>query len=196
MISPVTKTKGQFAFKKGKYNYYRDELGNLFCKALDQSNMVGGGYEVERNNDADNQTRLQRVKQLGAGVVLDYGCGNGLLVDYFNKNGVNCFGYDKFHENPIEIVTAMYDVVTMVEVIEHTHAPFEEIDEIYKALKKGGKVMIETSFSDWLTEKDSYIEPKVGHAMIFSHKGLDRLMTDKGFTVGNHINNNVRIYIK
>jgi hypothetical protein len=90
----------------------------------------------------------------------------------------------------------MYDVVTMVEVIEHTHAPFDELDEIYKALKKGGKVMIETSFADWLKPEDSYVEPKVGHGIIFTHAGLDHLMKSKGFTPDNHINRNVRVYRK
>jgi hypothetical protein len=63
-------------------------------------------------------------------------------------------------------------------------------------LKPGGKVMIETSFSDWLTEADSYIDPRIGHSTIFSHAGLDFLMKKHGFKVGKHINQNVRIYEK
>jgi hypothetical protein len=84
----------------------------------------------------------------------------------------------------------------MVEVIEHLSSPFSELDHVYSKLKKGGKVYIETSFSDWLTKEDSYIEPSVGHCTIFSHKGLDYLMQAKGFKVGEHINQNVRVYIK
>jgi hypothetical protein len=54
--------------------------------------------------------------------------------------------------------------------------------------------MIETSFTDWLTPDDAYVEPTVGHCTIFSHIGLDHLMARFGFQPGVHINRNVRIY--
>ena len=86
MKSPVTNVDGEFAFHKGGYDYYRDNLGNLYCGKINQADMVGGGFEVERNNREDNQTRIQRIKALTAKTnpkVLDFGCGNGLLVGHF-----------------------------------------------------------------------------------------------------------------
>lgn len=176
--------------------YYQDNNGIIFCDEIDQSNMVGGGNEEPRNL-LENPVRLERFRSLmpSDGQVLDYGCGNGMLVKYLNENGIEAYGYDKFNPEYLKLNVG-YDLVTMIEVIEHLYTPFVEIDEIYEALNPGGQVYIETSFSDWLTLDDSYIEPLVGHHVIFSHIGLTELMLSKGFKEGNHINGNARIYIK
>jgi len=181
---------------KSNMTYWQDNNGIIFCDEIDQSDMVGGGNEEPRNL-LENPIRLERFKSLmpEGGQVLDYGCGNGMLVKYLNDNGIEAYGYDKFNPEYSKLNVG-YDLVTMIEVIEHLYTPFVEIDEIFEALNPGGQVYIETSFSDWLTLDDSYIEPLVGHHCIFSHQGLTELMLSKGFLEGNHINGNARIYIK
>jgi hypothetical protein len=194
--SIITKGKTEKAFIKEGVQYFKCvDTGTLFCNKLEQSNMVGGTDEEKRNAE-HNPTRLQRFKDMGATFVLDYGCGSGILVDYLNENGVQAYGYDPYSEKYNELKNNFYNLISLVEVIEHMTAPFEELDIIFKQLSEGGTVYIETSFSDWLTESDEYINPLIGHQTIFSHAGLDRLMTDKGFKIGNHINRNVRIYHK
>ena len=195
--SPVTGGLCFKAFIKNGVQYYTDELKNIFSDWIDQSGMVGGGNEVERNSDELNAGRLERIRMLTGKqdpVVLDYGCGHGMMAKYFNERGVTCVPYDKYVDGTE--FTYENDCITLTEVIEHLTAPFSELDHVYSGLKDGGIVMIETSFSDWLTEHDTYIEPKVGHCTIFSHAGLDHLMQKHGFKVGNHLNRNVRIYIK
>lgn len=195
--SPITGNPATPAFKKHDVQYYTDELNNIFCKELDQSNMVGGGNEIPRNADDVNEVRLQRIRQITNNMnpkILDYGCGNGLMVKFMQDKGVDCTGYDRFVIDTH--LTTDNDCVTLTEVIEHLTAPFSELSEVYNALKPGGKVMIETSFSNWLTEHDDYIDPRVGHCTIFSHEGLDYLMKSKGFTPSEHINKNVRVYVK
>jgi len=181
---------------KSGMTYYQDNNGIIFCDEIDQSNMVGGGNEEPRNL-LENPVRLERFRSLmpSDGQVLDYGCGNGMLVKYLNENGIEAYGYDKFNPEYSKLNVG-YDLVTMIEVCEHLYSPFTELDEIFEALNPGGQVYIETSFSDWLTLDDSYIEPLVGHHVIFSHIGLTELMLSKGFKEGNHINGNARIYIK
>lgn len=195
--SPVTGGACVKAFIKHDVQYFTDELGNIFCAGLDQSNMVGGGNEIERNSDQLNQGRLERVRMLTgkeSPVVLDYGCGHGIMAKYFNDRGVKCIPYDKYVKG--SVFADENDCIVLTEVIEHLTAPFEELDHIYSGLKDGGVLMLETSFSDWLTEHDSYITPTVGHCTIFSHAGLDFLMQKHGFKIGNHINRNVRVYVK
>lgn len=197
--SPITAKVAKKAFVKGGVQYYTDELGNIFCKKLDQSGMVGGGMELERNADDINQTRLDRIRQISGKqnpTILDYGCGTGLMVKFMHDNLIDCDGYDPYNGHYADVLSLKrdYDVIVLTEVIEHLTAPFAELAEIKEFCHPGSNIMIETSFADWLTKDDFYIEPKVGHCTIFSHAGLDHLMAQFGFIPSNHINRNVRIY--
>jgi hypothetical protein len=197
--SPITRKVAKKAFVKGGVQYYTDELGNIFCKKLDQSNMVGGGNEEPRNSDELNRTRLERIKQISGKsnpTILDYGCGNGMMVKFMQLAGLECDGYDAYNDHYADLLSLKneYDVIVLTEVIEHLTAPFAELEEIKVMCHPGSKIMIETSFADWLTEHDAYIDPSVGHCTIFSHAGLDHLMAQFGFKPDNHINRNVRIY--
>lgn len=196
--SPITREPGQKHFVKGGVQYYKDELNNWFCSYIKQEDLVGGEKEPERNLNEINETRLKRVREITGKqnpFVLDYGCGNGLMVDYFKAKGINITGHDKFNPkfNRLELGTG-YDCVTLTEVIEHLTEPWNELKQIKECLAPNGKVMIETSFTDWLTPDDIYVNPSVGHCTIFSHIGLDHLMARFGFQPGQHINRNVRIY--
>jgi SAM-dependent methyltransferase len=196
--SPITREPGQKHFVKSGVQYYKDDLNNWFCTYIKQEDLVGGGFEPERNANEINETRLKRVREITGKqnpAILDYGCGNGLMVRYFQAQGVRGNGFDKFNPkfNRLELGTG-YDCVTLIEVIEHLTEPFNELKQIKDCLAPNGKVMIETSFTDWLTPDDIYVEPTVGHCTIFSHAGLDHLMARFGFQPGVHINRNVRIY--
>jgi cyclopropane fatty-acyl-phospholipid synthase-like methyltransferase len=182
---------------KNGTEYFQDDNGIIFCDPLNQDQMVGGGCEQVRN-EMQNYLRLDRVFRLKDNAnVLDFGCGNGLLIRDMKAVGIKCTGYDKFNPKFKKLPKKeTFDIVIMVEVIEHLNEPFKELDMIYQSLVKGGVVMIETSFSDWLTLEDSYIEPTIGHSTIFSHRGLTELMASKGFTEGGHFDRNVRIYKK
>lgn len=188
--------KSRPAGQKQGIDYFYDDYGTCFCEPLDQSNMVGGGHEEGRNT-IENPQRLERVKGLHpAPLVLDYGCGHGLFVDFLLQNGINAIGYDKFTDRNILPPGLKFNIVTMIEVIEHLQEPFAEIESIYDMLIPGGKVMIETSFTDWLNFEADYINPAAGHNTVWSHAGLTAMMKSKGFSEGTHFNRNVRIYIK
>jgi hypothetical protein len=195
--SPITGEIAKKSFIKNGVQYYTDELGNIFCEKLDQSNMVGGGNEQPRNANEINQTRLERIKQISGKnnpTILDYGCGNGLMVKFMKSKGINCDGYDPYNKEFNTLPKNKYDVIVLTEVIEHLTTPFNELQEIKTLCHYKSKIMIETSFSNWLTKDDAYIEPNVGHCTIFSHEGLDNLMAQFGFIPANHINKNVRVY--
>jgi cyclopropane fatty-acyl-phospholipid synthase-like methyltransferase len=182
---------------KNEVEYFQDDNGIIFCEALNQDSMIGGTAEEERNS-MHNGLRILRINHIKQNAkVLDFGCGSGILVKYLNDSGITCVGYDKFNPNYNKLPKKEhFDIVTMIEVIEHLSEPFAELDLIYKSLVKGGKVMIETSFTDWLNLECDYINPQIGHSTIFSHKGLTELMKSKGFIEGVHFNRNVRIYTK
>lgn len=180
----------------------------LFSGPLDQEGKVGGGNEEVRNVE-QNHIRVERVEGLfkerkhSEINVLDFGAGHGRLVKDLKDFGYNAFGYDAYNEEFIRLPQKEYfDAVTCVETIEHTDAPYIEIDVIRRALKVGGGLMLETSFVDVAfqegieLENFFYIDPSVGHSSIFSHHALDVLMVKKGFHIGPHWNRHVRFYIK
>lgn len=187
-------------FKGEKLYNICDDCGCIFINnGLDQSNKVGGDKEVERN-ETQNSDRVRRFIELVGenGIVLDFGCGNGMLVNDCNSGGLNAIGYDKFNSKFWVLPQCKFDLVSMVEVIEHTFESFSEINIIYNLLKDDGILYIETSFTNQIEKplEDDYINPQLGHCTIFSHKGLDMLMMRKGFMPLSPINDNVRLYKK
>lgn len=181
--------------KKG-IEYFYDDYGTCFCDPIDQSGMVGGVHE-EGRNELENPQRIERIRSLSAApMVLDYGCGHGLFVDYLMANGINAIGYDKFTNRNTLPQGFKFDIVVLTEVIEHLQEPFTELDHIFQLLLPTGKVMIETSFTDWLQFEAEYINPDAGHNTVWSHSGLTAMMISKGFIEGEHFNRNVRIYTK
>jgi SAM-dependent methyltransferase len=195
--------------KRNGVIYTQHPNGTLTCDPLDQSGMVGGSGEEVRNQE-HNPIRLARIKEFHPNPrLLDFGCGSGMLVEYLQENGISALGYDKYWERPASKIALGpnnilpgafprgFDVVTMIEVIEHLSAPYDELDTILACLKPGGVLMIETSFTDWMDlQTDPYINPALGHSTIFSHKGLDELMKEKGFELYQEINRNVQVYKK
>lgn len=202
MNCPCCNALSKMLFVKGSYEYHEcQECHTLFVpNGIDQSNMVGGGFEAERNT-SQNSERIRRFAWLVGiyGGILDYGCGHGMLVNDSKAAGLECDGYDKFNPDMQKIPNKKYNLVSMIEVIEHLYFPYSELIEIYDLLLPNGIVYIETSFTDIIPkpfEEAYYVEPTVGHCTIFSHAGLDILMTSKGFTPLEHLNGNVRLYQK
>ena len=188
MKSPITQHEGVPAFKVGDYQYYKDNTGSLYGEAVDQSNMVGGTGD----RTAGFETRLPLVNHKDR--VLDFGCGKAQFVEFLQSKGIEAEGYDPYDSYYKDMPDGEFDKVWLIEVIEHTTAPFEELDLIKTKLKPDGLVFIETSFSNWVTLGDPYANPTIGHNTIFSHQGLDYLMLSKGFTVKTPVNRNIRVY--
>lgn len=198
----------EYRLSKGETEYYLCSFcETLFSEALPNDNMVGGGFEVERNT-MQNHERLSRFFQICGGnifgkKVLDFGCGNGMLINDLITSNIYAIGYDKYSDKfNILPQNKKFDIISMVEVIEHLNYPFEELDLIHNLLSDNGTLYVETSFTDIAKEENIlledffYINPEVGHSSIFSHFGLDILMLKKGFRPLQHFNRNVRIFTK
>lgn len=179
----------------------------LFCQPLDQEGLVGGQHEDGRA--LQNDIRLARIEKILEGIdkkdarILDFGTGHGLLVKYLREKGYNADGYDAYNPDFMEVPeNGVYNLVTCVEVLEHTSPSFIELDFINRKLKKGAGCYIETGFIDTCIEDGIsledffYIAPHSGHATIFSHHSLDLLMLLKGFRSKRHFDRNTRLFIK
>lgn len=208
-ICPICFNHAHFRLRKETTDYHEcTSCGTLFSDPLDNSNMVGGGNELARNVE-QNHLRIDRINRMciqankEAIRILDFGCGHGMLIKDLKYAGYVCSGYDAYNEQFDKLPEkGIYNIVTAIEVIEHTSAPFAEIDVIYRSLVPNGICMIETSFTNIAHQEGIeyedffYIDPKVGHSTIFSHHGLDVLMCLKGFRPIAHWNRHVRGFQK
>lgn len=187
-------------------DYFVDPLGTITSyEPLSQIGKVGG--TDHNNRQSQNPFRGNVITEqhaLATGdlafknkpTLIDYGCGKGEFVKYMKTRLDTVAGYDPFAQEFSNIPGFKADVVSMVEVIEHTFHPYDELDEVRDMLKPNGLLFVETSFSDWVTVGHPYIDPEIGHSTIFSHKGMDATMADKGFELYSIINRNIRIYRK
>lgn len=93
------------------------------------------------------------------GEILDIGCATGILLSGLKKRGWACQGVEpdkkasdyarkrfdiNIHNGYLEDVNFSensFDVITMMDVLEHVHDPVSTVVKVYKLLKPGGKFM-------------------------------------------------------
>jgi len=116
----------------------------------------GYRYHLLRNE----VSKVVKFTARSSGKVLDVGCGTGDRLDVFRKNGFETYGaetsdsadYAREHLrlNVIkgDLFNASYsdrffDIVTLYNVLEHTHHPEEVCREIHRILKADGYLVIQ-----------------------------------------------------
>lgn len=96
---------------------------------------------------------------LPMGTLLDIGCGVGDFIHEMERSGWNCSGIEPSDDaqaiarkrvkarlyKPDELSTLpneSFDLITMWHVLEHVDNLHEEVNHLYRLLKKGGRVLI------------------------------------------------------
>lgn len=209
-ICPICCNHSEYIFTKITTPYHQcTNCKMIFSDYIDQEGLVGGGAHEERNTQ-QNPLRIDRIGELTLGnkkeevFILDFGCGFGRLVDDLRNAGyVNAHGYDAYNSefSKMPDPNSMHLIVS-VECIEHLGNPFIEFDAMYRWLKPGGVVMLESGFlnaawEDGVSNEDNpYINPIAGHCTIHTHHSIDLLMSLKGFIPRQHVNRHCRIFQK
>ncbi|PTX97532.1 hypothetical protein DB346_21310 [Verrucomicrobia bacterium LW23] len=131
---------------------------------------------------------------------LDFGCGNGGLVRHVQSAGADRWEIDGFEEgwaagfgrqNGIGILTreeldakrGTYDLVTAIEVLEHTVDPHETLREIRAMLRPGGRFLFTTGNLAPYTSNIpawGYVRPEI-HVSYYEPRSLARLLSETGF---------------
>lgn len=205
-ICPICSNIAPFRLHKTGADYNQcSSCATIFSVPLDQEGKVGGGNEAPRNEQF-NPLRLERVKAMfgeSKVKILDFGAGSGMYVRFMREAGYYVDGYDPYNPHFERIPPSdTYDMVNLCEVIEHLAGEYIEIKAIARSLKKGGVLVVETSFVNCMLEDGFtpetyfYLDATVGHSTLFSHHGIDILMMKHGLWPIQHPNRNVRCYIK
>lgn len=135
-------------------------------------NKVDAGYSGERAASwAPFLCRLIPKESTSKIVHLDYGSGEGVLSKLLVEKKWNSNFYDPF-SSPTK-PTIKYNLITAIEVIEHTTNIFDTLEDIKKYLLKDGMFLFSTS----LIPKDVnlswwYLSARAGHIGMHTAKSL------------------------
>ncbi|MFA6529085.1 MAG: class I SAM-dependent methyltransferase [Candidatus Gracilibacteria bacterium] len=140
-------------------------------------------------------------KLMKSGDILDYGCANGVFLDFLSAEGVpkeKLHGFDvgtdmisiaskkgyKCTTNTKELLNGKYSLITLWDVLEHVLYPKEVVKHIKSLLKKNGDVVIQTPRFDELAIllKEAFAHYlAVEHLHLFSRNALLTLFENEGF---------------
>lgn len=133
--------------------------------------------------------------------LLDYGCGNGLFLQYLLNNdwSLSLSGFDpyltseytneikilvnkgiNFHKQLNLVANTTYDVVTALDVIEHIEDDKQALIDIHKILKPDGKLLLIVPSHPWLY---SLHDAAGGHYRRYTKKSIQAVLMEAGFTV-------------
>jgi 2-polyprenyl-3-methyl-5-hydroxy-6-metoxy-1,4-benzoquinol methylase len=100
--------------------------------------------------------RLSKVGVKHSDSILDYGCGNGVFIDFLKQKGFNeVSGYDpfvaQFNQTLEQQANKQYDVVVLNDVLEHVEEPDKLLADAARYVKEGGILYAGTADSEGVT---------------------------------------------
>ena len=147
-------------------------------------------------------TWVTNWRDRGAVSHLDFGCGSGALVSYANSRGLQSIGCEldrdivsKLQSKNINVLETeevlrsniTFDVITIIEVIEHVSNPKEILGVLAKKLNPGGIIVITTPNFNSLNRRilrgswPVFSFPE--HLNLFQKTTMKRLLLSCGFTI-------------
>jgi len=127
---------------------------------------------------------------------LDIGCGSGFFMSKMKDSANKTYGVEPFEYKNIKsqnILTGkaenlpyadnFFDVVTILDVIEHLKEPNVAINEMYRVLKSDGICLITVPALNWIYSKH---DEENGHFKRYNIKDLKSLVDNDKFEILNY----------
>lgn len=116
-------------------------------------------YDLHNNTFEDKryvtymESIIAKVKKYISGTVLDYGCGEGKMLEKL----LGAESYDIFYAPKFPETT--FDTVICIETVEHFIEPLVEFEKLVSTVTPGGTLIIKTEFyrnqgKDWYYLRD------------------------------------------
>ena len=146
------------------------------------------------------------LRTIKKGKILDIGCAYGFMLqrfpDSFEKFGMDVSNHairEASKRLPHAILKVgeaerefpfqkdFFDVVICNDVLEHLEDPVKALEHIYKVLKKGGILYINTPNANWIRNMlFRYADIREHHISLFGHRALLDALANAGFAVQDH----------
>ena len=174
-----------YSESKALYNreYFTEEQADYFFKYQDIKVLDFSKRLDEIDKYRKNNNRL-----------LDIGCAIGTFLNLAQIRGYDVFGFEpsnfaaeyarnnfnltdiknKFTENSFP--DNYFDIVTMWDVVDHDENPLELLKVVYRKMKKGGKLFIQTNVEDSLLYR-------LAHILYAFSFGLIKYPIEKGYPI-------------
>lgn len=146
---------------------------------------------------ARNRILERHVRLLGAGRVLDIGCGRGIFVDYLNQRGLDCYGAELAEvEVPAHLRQRIFsgvaaenlppafrnsvEIIVLGDVIEHLAEPVAFLRSLLRAFPalKGFVLAVPARAELWSNYDEYY-----GHHRRYDLAGLHRTAEEAGLSL-------------
>lgn len=156
-------------------------------------------YNEERTPKTDYPYQLakylsRRFNLKGGGRLLELGCGRGDFLLVFKGLGFECQGVDReihpalakavklskvdLGEEKLPFPDNTFDIVYHKSLIEHFYSPRHLMEETYRVLKPGGKVVILTP--DWVSTMQVFYED-ITHCRPYDKTAMEDMLAMHGF---------------
>jgi ubiquinone/menaquinone biosynthesis C-methylase UbiE len=158
-------------------------------------------YDEKRTPKTDYPGRLIRylIDRFGIPLgskLLEIGCGRGEFLEFFQRAGLDCYGVDlsdycKKNTTGLKVDCLdvakenlpysddYFDVVYHKSVLEHLYSPDRIMQETYRVLKPGGRIIVLTP--DWLSQMKTFYEDFT-HCRPYTKSALQDVLGVYGFS--------------